>query len=104
MDWSLRVDAWNDDGKPHLVNHRDDGEITTMALWQVLLNYKNVSYMYHVLAHDADGAIAQVANIPMGDGPDVSCIDGMEALNDGTMTGTATRIPMYIRGWSHTEF
>ena len=102
MAWSLRV-IDNDEGKLHLAKY-DDGDTTTMSLWQVILNYKNVSYMFNVLAHDADGAIAQVANIPMGDGPDVSCIDGMEALKDGTMTGTATRIPLYIRGWSHTEF
>jgi len=55
---------------------------------------------YYVLAESEEGAISQVDDVAFGLHPH-ECYD---ARQRGHLTGTATRLPLHIRGWGSETF
>lgn len=106
----------------HLRMDRGKDPSMLVGLYQVVLTVERYSYtdpdkekdnrhrtklvpatsMYYVVAESEEGAISQVSDAPIGIEPK-SAIDGNQAIKEGRMTATATRIPMHVRGWGlHT--
>lgn len=56
--------------------------------------------MYHVIAQNEKGAIAQVENLAF---PEEQCAV-LSAEQRANLTATAIRLPLYLRGWSTQTF
>jgi hypothetical protein len=96
----LRMDRGND--PPVLV-----------GLWQVQMTVKRkcandralnpATTICYVIAEDEEGAIGQVADVPLGVCPD-NQPTGRELIKSGEMTATAHRVPLVLRGWGTQTF
>jgi hypothetical protein len=97
------------DYQVHLTREKNSGELEKMGLFQVIMTMKQtrngtalhpIVSMYYVLAESEEEAISQVDDCAAGGG---TC-SGYEALQNGDLAGTATRIPLHIRGWGRQTF
>lgn len=73
------------------ISKREDGSVSRLI---------PATTAYYVLAENEEGAISQVDDNAFGLHPH----EQYDATKAGYLTGTATRIPMHIRGWGNNVF
>ena len=98
--------AVDSDYKLHLVRGVED-RLEKMGLYQVVASMSRMNgnslwgpvlSTYMVIAESENGAISQVDDLAAGGG----VLSGTEARAAGVLIMTATRVPLYLRGWGKT--